>query len=289
MTLRALDDKTIHVVASSPNLLICLDYDGTLTPIVSRPFLARLHPRARIILKKLSKMPGVKIVIMSGRALGDLEKQVGLKGLGYVGNHGLERNLGGHPEIDSHAIQLRGFILKLTDALKRAMKNVPAVLIENKTYSATVHYRNLSPSAVAKARRIFRDVWSNFSAKIFFKIRPGKKVWEIRPRRGCSDKGRALQLILRSLTPAQRKGLTTVCVGDDKTDEDAFAVLRRSDVAIYVGESQRTMARCRLRETGAVLDLLEKIKSIRQKASRVQSGGKPLIKSTGRSKLGRKP
>lgn len=284
-----LDDKTICAIASSPNLLICLDYDGTLTPIVSRPFLARLHPRVRSALKKLSEMPGVKIVIMSGRALGDLEKQVGLKGLGYVGNHGLERNIGGHPEIDSHAIQFRGFILKLTEALRRAMKDIPEVLIENKTYSASIHYRSLSPSAVAKVRRIFRDVWSNFPAKVFFKIRSGKKVWEVRPRQGCSDKGQALQLILRSLTPVQRKGLTTVCIGDDKTDEDAFAVLRRSDVAIYVGKSQWTIARYRLRETGAVLDLLEKIKSIRQKVARTQSGGRLLMKSPERSKIGRKP
>ncbi|OQA56253.1 MAG: Trehalose-phosphate phosphatase [Candidatus Omnitrophica bacterium ADurb.Bin277] len=262
------DSRVFKSIASLPRLLICLDYDGTLTPIVSRPSLARLSLQAKKTLAALARMPGLEVAVLSGRSLTDIEKLVGIKGLHYIGNHGLERKIGGVVDIDSYAIRFRGFILKLTEELRRALKTIPGVMIENKTYSLSVHYRNISSRDLPRARRIFRSVWSDFPAQIFFQIRSGKKVWEVRPVYGCSDKGKAVRLLIAALAGSGRGEMTTVYIGDDNTDEDAFSSLKNSDISIHVGNSSRTKARFRLRSSEDVLDFLQSVKKLRSKTGR---------------------
>ncbi|HQB94875.1 MAG TPA: trehalose-phosphatase [Candidatus Omnitrophota bacterium] len=259
-----LDPGTIEKIARAPFLMMVLDYDGTLTPIVKRPSLARLDSRMRAVLGTLAGMRNVRIAIVSGRALSGLERLVGVKRLDYVGNHGLERKIRGVHEIDPCAIRVRGFVLKFEHDLKKALKGIPGIFIENKVYSLSVHYRNVPAALVNKARRIFRKVWDDFSAQVYFHIRPGKKVWEVRPVQGCSDKGGAVRLLRYRVPREKRKRMMMVCVGDDKTDEDAFAALRRSDISIGVGGSVRH-ARFRLRSPEEVLGVLQRIVAIRKK------------------------
>lgn len=259
-----MDRFFLERIARNGNLCFILDYDGTLTPIANQPSQARLKPRVRALLKDLAGMPGVKVAIMSGRSLNDLERSVGVKGLDYVGNHGLERKIQGLLEIDPFAVQLRQSISKLSDKLKWALKDMPGVLVEDKTYSVSVHYRNVAPQNISKVRRIFQKTWHDFQVKVSFRVRPGKKVWEVRPVYGCSDKGKAIGSLLRSMPAAQRKGLRMIYIGDDRTDEDAFAVLRRSDASFYVGSGVRTRAQHKLRSPKEVFDLLKQIREIRK-------------------------
>ncbi len=71
-------------------LFLLLDYDGTLTPIVARPEQAVCPPGVKSLLEKLRGSPRVLVAIISGRALEDLKEKVGVSGITYVGNHGLE-------------------------------------------------------------------------------------------------------------------------------------------------------------------------------------------------------
>ena len=265
MKQKKIDPSVIKKIAGIKNLYLVLDYDGTLTPIVSQPSQAKLTSGMRTTLKILSGMPGIKIAILSGRSLNDVEKLVGLDSFDYVGNHGLERKIQSVVSLDPYAVKFREFISRFTEELKRSLKDIPRVLVEDKTYSLSAHYRNVASKNIAIARRIFEKAWENFSAKIFFRIKPGKKVWEVRPAYGCSDKGGALGLLSGWVSQTKRKGLTLVYVGDDVTDEDAFKALKKSDFSIRVGYSSRTAARYWLRSPAEVAVFLKRLIEARER------------------------
>ena len=77
-------------LARAESVLLCLDFDGTLAPIVDEPMLAMLPAAMRQTLNELAALENVTIAIVSGRALGDVKGRVGMPGLIYAGNHGLE-------------------------------------------------------------------------------------------------------------------------------------------------------------------------------------------------------
>ena len=80
-----------QALESAPRLLLLLDFDGTLSPIVERPEDATLPQVSRERLASLALLPYVDIAIISGRAAQDVRAGVGLDGVEYVGNHGRER------------------------------------------------------------------------------------------------------------------------------------------------------------------------------------------------------
>jgi trehalose 6-phosphate phosphatase len=72
------------------HILLMTDYDGTLTPIVERPESALIPHLVQGILQELASQKRVTVGIISGRALSDLKKMVGVDGAIYAGNHGFE-------------------------------------------------------------------------------------------------------------------------------------------------------------------------------------------------------
>jgi len=265
MKLKKINTAVTRRIAGEKNLYLVFDYDGTLTPIVSQPSQARLASGVRKMLEDLSGMPGIKVTVLSGRSLSDVEALVGLDSLDYVGNHGLERKIQGRVSLGPHALQFQEFIAGLTQKLKRSLKHIPGVLVEDKIYSLSVHYRNVGAKNILKIHAIFQKAWEEFSAKVFFRIRPGKKVWEVRPAYGCSDKGEALRFLSGSVAKAQRKEWALVYVGDDVTDEDAFKALKKSDFPIRVGSGLRTAARYSLKSPAEVAVFLKQLIEARKR------------------------
>ncbi len=253
-------------IAAAPLIYFILDCDGTLTPIVRQPSLARLKAKTKIVLRELSRLPGVRVAIVSGRSLSSLEKLFGLKGLHYVGNHGLEYKHLGVLKIDSAVAKLRGLIAQLAAQLKRAVKEIPGAMVEDKIYGVCVHYRNVASKHFSTMRRIFQKEWKRFPQKHFFKVSPGKKIWEIRPKCGCSDKGKAVRFLRQCLPKSKRDAVRLVCIGDDRTDEDAFKVLKSSDFAIRVGYSSKTHARYWVKSSDDALLFLEEFLHLKKGA-----------------------
>ena len=96
-------------IRQAQTLVLFLDYDGTLTPIVSRPEMALCPSEVKRHLKQLRDLPGVFLAIISGRSLDDLRAKVGVPGIIYVGNHGLEiENPGGSHKTNIIVSQSRG-------------------------------------------------------------------------------------------------------------------------------------------------------------------------------------
>ncbi|HEU0053988.1 MAG TPA: trehalose-phosphatase, partial [Longimicrobium sp.] len=71
-------------------LILLLDFDGTLAPIVDRPELAAMPERTRAALERLMVMDGVEVAIVSGRGMADARERAGIPGIAYAGNHGME-------------------------------------------------------------------------------------------------------------------------------------------------------------------------------------------------------
>jgi alpha,alpha-trehalase len=231
--LERLDEIAGH---RTQRLAVFLDYDGTLTPIVPRPEDAVLAPDVRETVAKLARV--CKVAIISGRDLADVRKLVGLEGIVYAGSHGFdiagpEGTVAGSSERDQYLPMLATAEGELRGALAR----IPGVQLERKKYSIAVHYRNVADADLGAVEAVVKDVLERYP-----KLRdlPGKKVHDLQPRIDW-DKGKALLHLLRTLE-LDRPDVLPIYIGDDITDEDAFAALRDRGLGIVVRDEPRQTA-----------------------------------------------
>jgi trehalose-phosphatase len=210
-------------------LLLFLDYDGTLTPIVRRPCDARLHASVRHVLRRLAR--SIPVVIVSGRALSDLRRRVGLPELRYVACHGLLYQEDGSTARWLGRPALRKTVRSWIRALAAAAAEVPGALIEDKKHSVALHDRAVSPARRRRLRRRARQAlapWLRSGAAVLLR---GKRVLEARPP-GPWNKGTA---VARLLKEPWARGRVPVYFGDDRTDFPAFRVVRGRGLAVRVG------------------------------------------------------
>jgi trehalose-phosphatase len=214
-------------------MALFLDFDGTLVPIVQHPDHASLDHSVRRLLRFLSRH--IPVVIVSGRALGDLKSRVALPGLICVGNHGLEMSGRALKYRMKNAIPWRRFINKLGRELKEELGEIPGVLIENKGYTLSVHYRKARKAGRRRSTRLFMARLGPLVQKGEIRISHGKAVWEVRPPIDW-HKGRAVRWILKQ---SGFKGRWPLYIGDDKTDQDAFRAIQNTGLGMMVGSPKK--------------------------------------------------
>jgi trehalose-phosphatase len=216
-------------IQKAQNLFLFLDYDGTLTPIAPRPDMALCPFQVKRRLEALRDLPGVYLAIISGRSLEDVREKVGVSGIIYVGSHGLELEnpAGRHKKILTPARKKE--LNRITQNLRNSLKEIPGILFEEKGPILSVHYRNVPNEFSTQVCKLVevelqqrRDRW---------KMASGKMVLEIQPNVDF-HKGKAVREILRIFPSA---ALLPIYLGDDETDEDAFRVVKRQGVSVYVG------------------------------------------------------
>lgn len=225
-------------------LLIALDYDGTLTPIVRDPERAALGARTRAALARLSAL--YPCAVISGRSRRDLLQR--LRGLGLacvIGNHG------GEPSPRARARRTQVARWRRVLALRLAAR--AGVTIEDKGLSLAVHYRRAPRPAAARAA--IREAASALAGA---RLVAGKRVVNVVPKE-APHKGAALEAARRRLGCD-----ATLYVGDDETDEDAFALAGPRRIGVRVGRSPRSRARYYLRARAEVDRLLETFVRLRE-------------------------
>ncbi|MES1260266.1 MAG: trehalose-phosphatase [Acidobacteriota bacterium] len=244
-------DQVAREIRAAPHFLLCLDFDGTLAPIVADPARATLPDGTNEVLASLSSRPDITLAIVSGRSVADLRSRVKLNII-LAGNHGLE--VAGsrfdlcHPEA---AIWQRT-LHEIGGQLLARAAGIPGALVEDKGLTASVHYRNVAPEDVDRVADLVRTVVEPHANH--FRVRHGKKVLEILPRVHW-NKGSAILWILERLR--EEKGEASVCyVGDDVTDEIAFRELPGA-ITIRVGTECPTDARFRVRSVPEVYEFLK--------------------------------
>lgn len=253
---------------SRRHILLAFDYDGTLTPIVKRPELARLSHTMKGLLNTLSENPFFNLVIISGRSLNEIKKLVGIKKIIYAGNHGLELKGPYFRYLNPRAKKSQPDILKIYKLLSKELAHLKGVLVENKGLSLSVHYRLVrGKNNLAELNKIFYQVIKPFQAKKKIRLTFGKKVNEIRPPVKW-DKGKCLKYLLRK-TPQFRFKLLPVVLGDDRTDEDMFKAVKDKGISVFVGRPGiSSFARYYLRNVAEVKKFLEKLIRSAKKLSR---------------------
>jgi trehalose 6-phosphate phosphatase len=251
-------DRIKHLVEKR-HLCLFLDYDGTLTPIVQRPQDAALSMEARELLKSLSRCDRIEIAIISGRALPDIKKLVGVKGITYVGNHGMEIE---SPNLNFKHSMPTGYkndLKQISAILHQALGRTEGVIIEDKGYSISLHYRLVDPKVIPLVKESFKNAVSAYVHKKRIAVRDGKMVIEVRPPLDW-DKGKAVLWILekKHSVPKNVEMLATY-VGDDLTDEDAFVALKNEGLTIVVGQTEQSEAQYYLNDTAEVIEFLRQI------------------------------
>jgi trehalose 6-phosphate phosphatase len=234
MTTRLFDHMTEigQRIVAAERVLVGLDYDGTLTPLVNDPARATLEPNRREVLRDLAARPGVAVAIISGRALDDVRDLVNLPGLIYAGNHGLDIAGPGLRFIDPAALATQDSLRKVADNLTARTSVIPGVWVEDKALTLSIHVRRAAPVDHGRVRRLVERA----AAGSGFRVTPGNQVFEVRPRTPGA-KGVALRWIRETLALPM-----TLYAGDDFTDEDAFRALP-DGITIRVGRAVESCAR----------------------------------------------
>jgi trehalose 6-phosphate phosphatase len=234
------------------SILLGLDFDGTLTPLRPRPDEATLAEPVRALLARLSACGRVTVMIISGRSLPDLAHKVGLPELIYAGDHGLEIQGPGVEFVEPTAATMVQRLEEVTDDLRTRLGGLRGALIEPKRLTTSIHYRNVPPERWNDLARIVHDAVASDPAR--FALTSGHRVWEIRPRVAW-HKGRALDWARQHLGSAADQ--LVFYLGDDRTDEDAFASLS-DGITVMVGEPrQPTRARYWLPDPDSVHAFLD--------------------------------
>lgn len=242
-------DEVAAGVESAPHLLILLDFDGTLAPIAENPWLARMPTSTRSTLETLARHPDCTVGVISGRALEDVRAQVGIDGLVYAGNHGLDIRGAGLQFDEMTAIGLKGEIEVAVAEMKALLGRMDGVLVEPKGVTASVHFRRVPVKDWNEVERGVRQVIPDNHPDLI--VVGGKMVWEVRPRVAW-NKGMAVRWIREQLGLGEAM---TLYLGDDRTDEDAFEEVGRF-VTARVGPPQATRAGYQIADTAEVAAFL---------------------------------
>jgi len=245
-------------IAQAPHLLLCLDYDGTLTKIVGDPADAVLDRDTRAAVAELAGREDVTVAVVSGRTRSDLLARVDVPGLIYAGNHGLEISGPGFVFIEPTAAACREELHALASELTARLNGIPGVIVEDKGLTISVHDRKVSLEQQEEVRRLVHTTLAN--SRHPFQLTHGDRVYDIRPRVHW-DKGVAVAWIRKQVG---RADALAIYLGDDATDEDAFASLRE-EITIKVGQNGETVAHYRLGSLGDVRKFLQWIISLRSR------------------------
>jgi trehalose 6-phosphate phosphatase len=228
----------------SSNVLLAFDFDGTLSPIVSKHEDAALRPPTERLLRKLTSL--FPCIIVSGRGRADVRRKIhGIRFKKILGNHGAEP---WHSSAEmAHAV--RNWI----PHLKRGLNQFNGVLLENKRFSVSVHYRH------ARDRRKALQAITELARTLpGTRLVGGKQVVNIFPK-GAPGKGLAVERARQEL-----KCDKVIYVGDDKTDEDVFAAARRGRcLTIRVGASRSSTAQFYIRDQREIDRLLKTLIALR--------------------------
>lgn len=230
---------------------VLTDYDGTLTPIVNYPDQAKLNAKVKDLLKSFLKDRRFVLAIITGRSIKEIINLVGIQGIYYIGNHGLEIKGPLLNFMHPVAEKLSPIILGMCKNLKAKFEPVNGVIVEDKGMTASIHYRMVPKKMIGGIKK---DVKSIVKLYEDFEIKHGKMVVEIRPKVSW-DKGDAALWLIQKLG---EDGIP-IYIGDDKTDEDAFKKISRGLTFIVSRKARQSNARYYLKSPEDVYKFLYRL------------------------------
>jgi trehalose-phosphatase len=196
-----------------------LDFDGTLAPIVVDPAEARPDSDTLALLTELAA-GALQLAVISGRDTDDLVERLPIPNALLIGNHGLEERRAGRSRLSAVAEPFAANLRRAAAAVAALNEaQQPGVRIERKRAAISVHFRDAGdPKTAGPALAIaLRPV----AERERLRLHGGRMIWELRPAVEV-NKGTIVTGLATSLRPE-----ALVYIGDDITDADAFAAMRR--------------------------------------------------------------
>lgn len=254
--LQALD--TIQELIKKKKPVLFLDFDGTLAPIVTRHEDAIPDKGMLGLLEQVSH--NYPTAIISGRDVSSLQQRIGLDNIHYAGSHGYE--IVGPSSYHHENTEAKNLIPTLDEIEKEIaeeLAGIDGVELERKKYALAVHYRNVPPSSQPHVQQVVDRVLKDFKK---IKRGTGKKVIELQPGTDW-HKGKAVEKLVSDLN-SHPDAVLPIYVGDDITDEDAFAVMGKG-LAILVGDhGEETQADYHLEDVEEVKEFLDWMLTLKQ-------------------------
>jgi trehalose 6-phosphate phosphatase len=236
-------------VAAAGERLLVLDYDGTLAPFRVNRMEALPLPGVLEDLRSIRDSGRTQLAIITGRPLRELIQLIGDLHVPMSGSHGFEF-LAPYGSIDSGELT-DGQVARFVRAEREAREIAPDARVERKPASVGLHTRGMPEARAAELQERVTEAWTRDAAAVGMECRRFSGGVELRI--SSVHKGKALERLLES----RGDDALTVYIGDDETDEDAFAALPDSGVGIKVGPSGvTTRAAGRLDDPEAVKGLL---------------------------------
>lgn len=242
-------------IKGNRKITIFLDYDGTLTPIVSDPEAAELPDDNREIITALSKLTPVALI--SGRDLKDLKSKIEIDTVIYAGSHGFDiSGPNGLEMVHESQKEVTPALDEAEKRLKEQLKDIQGAKVERKKFAIAVHFRNVEEKDVQEVKNA---VQKEADRHDILKTGSGKKILELKPDIDW-NKGYALDWLTEKLGWDREKYLR-IYIGDDITDEDGFEALIDDGIGILVGShGEKTAATFALRNTNEVTKFLQHLR-----------------------------
>ena len=241
-------DEVRRRVRTASSVMLFVDFDGTLVDLRPRPDQVRLSPAARLALRKLVRHPCLRAVIVSGRRRATLTRHVQIPNVCYMGLYGWEDAAGCH--LPQKTVRI---VSRVRAMLADLPKGLPGVYVEDKGIALAIHFRGAPLRVRRRVRARIRTSLAPFRADL--DVLRAKEVWEVVPRQ-VAGKGAAIRRALRRV----RTAFLPIYVGDDLTDESAFAALRQG-ITVLVGPARPTRAQFRLRNPREACDFLQRLEA----------------------------
>ncbi|KAL5982158.1 hypothetical protein ACLOJK_016227 [Asimina triloba] len=263
--------EQIMNASTGKQIVMFLDYDGTLSPIVDDPDRAFMSDAMREAVRDVARY--FPTAIVSGRRRDKVYRFVRLEELYYAGSHGMDivgpandkkYIRGAKPVLFQPASDFLPMIDEVYKALVEKTKSTPGAKVENNKFCLSVHFRRVDEKRWSALAEQVRSVVKEYPK---LQLTQGRKVFEVRPTIKW-DKGKALEFLLESL---DCNDVLPVYIGDDRTDEDAFKVLRDrgQGFGILVSKSPKdTNASYSLQEPSEVMDFLHRLVEWKRRANK---------------------
>jgi trehalose 6-phosphate synthase/phosphatase len=210
-------------------LLLLIDYDGTLVPLVELPVLASPDTEVRDLLRALAASKDVAVHVVSGRAREVLEDWLGDLPIGLHAEHGLWSRESPLADWSARALPDTSWHESVLRILEEFAARTPGALVEEKSASLAWHHRASDPEFGARQARELQVHLTEILSNLPVEILPGDQVIEVRPH--GINKGTVASELLAAAAPGTR----VIAIGDDRTDEDLFAALPEDAITIRVG------------------------------------------------------
>lgn len=302
-------EVALRKLATADSLLLALDFDGVLAPLQDDPSTSRMVPESAAAIAALAGLPDTRVALVSGRDIATLRRLSEAPDSAWlIGSHGAEAELGSDaarkgtssllrsPELTPAEAEMLAAIDTHLDAFEHTLPGADEhpgsaatmgsaaamgavdsgdadgpsdFLIERKPYSRTVHTRGIAPEAAAALHEHATEVVAEFPD---IRVIEGHDITELAVKQ--ATKGDGIRLLARAGEPTAMGYL-----GDDVTDEDAFAAIDEltdsralnAGLTVKVG-SAPTRASWRIADPAAVAELLGRLVAVRTEFLRTVHG-----------------